>query len=312
MTAAAQLALMFRARKSYAHQWQLYRERQKQIAKYGSSQRRNLSVFYASSVMLLIALPMLAATFIARSITDLHFGVDLAITLPYVFGYVLYLCTLGVVEHQLFRIMVSGVGSERAAEMIHADFKIKFYGTLVYSIVYAATMISQVFLPIGTNAARIALVLTHNVSTTLYFFMYFQSHTLLTSKLRALLDTSRGGVNASDNERLSKVLTSLIAATKQAREAVVVLALLTLVFSVVPQLYAFSYVKNAFLLLISTGKNHPLLMMSNGSNTSSNAAHRSAVQQQQTNDSKLAMMSKEEANASNNVTSVVALPNASE
>lgn len=269
ITAAAQCLLLFRTRNTYLNQWRLFREGQREVAKHGSSHTRNNAVFYASSILALIAMPTLICTFIARSVTDLHFGVDLSITLPFVFGYALYLSTLAVVEHQLFRIMVNSADSARSAELIHSDWCVKCYGTCLYVIAHIGTIVASIYFPVGPNAGRIGLLLATNTVTVLYFFTYYHAHTILTGKLRALLDSSNnvvGGVESS--ERLRNVLESLVGATQKAKQAVGVMAVVNIVFACVPQLYAFCYVKDAMLLTISAGKNHPLMMMSNGSEDS--------------------------------------------
>lgn len=263
---------MFRARNVYSNQWRLYRETQREVAKNGTSRKRSLAVFYAASVLMLFCIPVLSAMFIVRSATGLHFGVDLWITLVYTLVYSIYMVAIAVIEHQLFHIIVTGASSlnpsrveTAAADLIKLDLATKTVGTTFYCVVHITTSVLPVFFPVGPNAGRIAPLVLANVVSVLYFLLYFVSHEKLMGKLRDLL----GSGDQTSNSKMTRVLVNILESTERSKKVVIMLFVVNLVFTCIPQLYAFTYVKNASLVILSTGKNHPLLMMSSGSGASS-------------------------------------------
>lgn len=285
--AAMHLRLMFLARSGLVRQWQLYQKGRQNKAKFGTSKRRQSSVLISQAffALMLVILPGLVATFVARAATNLHFGVDLEITLPLVVLFGAYMVAIAVIDHQLFAIMMMGTANphakHRAEDVIRIDYQTKVVATICYTILYAGCMIAAVFFPLNPGPERIALLVLYNVGTVVFFGHYYVSYSMLIAKLQGLLTTSEEANNSKsggDNNHKSKgrselvhVLETIKFAAEKAKKLMILLFVLNLMFSVVPQLFAFNYVKNALMMTLSTGGNHLLLTLSTSGGSSSNA-----------------------------------------
>lgn len=287
LCAASHIRLLFLARHGLYRQWNLHLRSKADAAKYGKSNRGDSAkiMFVAITLMMVFVLPVLIAIFIVRAVTDLHFGVDLSITLPLAVMYPLYMVTLAAVEHEMFKIMVLGAAAMgergKAEELIRKDRATKRLGTLAYSAVYFAMPVAQVFLPVGPNAARIALTAVSNIATVLYFAHYYVAYTIMYNKLNVLLGSSDLAAYAQKpNGGLSSLLTQLSENVQHTKRLTLLLFMLTVIFTLTPQLYAFTYVKNTFLLFLSAGKSHVLLGMSISTDKTSSADNGLVAQQE--------------------------------
>ncbi|KAH9258587.1 hypothetical protein BASA81_003089 [Batrachochytrium salamandrivorans] len=294
LCALMHLRLIFNARSGFIRQWRLYQKGQQNKAKFGTSKRRQSSVliFLAYSALMLVILPGLVGTFVARSATNLHFGVDLEITLPLVIFYAGYMVAIATIDHQLFSIMMMGAANPHAKhkteDMIRIDYQTKLVGTFCYTCLYTACMIAAVFFPLDPGPERIVLLVLTNVGAVLYFGHYYIAYGLLISKLQGLLSSSGGagdgeasnsksGNGPDGNKKKNKgrdelmhVLETIKTAAEKAKRLMVMLFVVNLMFSVVPQLFAFTYVKNAMMMALATGGNHLLLTLSTTAGSSSN------------------------------------------
>jgi hypothetical protein len=216
---------------------------------------------YAYGVAWCVALPGSVAVYVARAATDLHFGVDLSITVGLWLSFAIYLTALAVIEHRVFKITVEGATSyEKAEGMVRNDKIGKLVGLACYMGLFSGTQIGMCLVPQGPTLARIALLITYISSTTLYFAHYYWVHAVILTKLKTIVSDRVSSKSSAQDATLHK----LIDDTEETKKTMILLFVINTVFSVCPPLYSFYNVVQAFLIGISSGKGNAMLFLGKG------------------------------------------------
>jgi hypothetical protein len=258
------LSLWLSTFRVFQNQLTLCSEGRRETSKTGRS--RDNTMVYAYGVAWCVALPGVIAVFAAHVATDLHFGVDLSITVGNSVFFALYLGAIAVIEHVLFKLAVEGATSrDKARGMVHNDKIGKIVGLVFYMGFSSGTQIGMCFVPQGPTLARIALLITLISSSTLYFAHYYWVHMVILTKLKTIVgDRDSAMPRASD-----ATLLKLIDDTEETKKTMILLFVINTVFSVCPPLYSFYYVVPGLLMGASSGKGNSMRYLSKGKDKSS-------------------------------------------
>jgi hypothetical protein len=281
---------------------------------------RTATHLFVIGMLMFPVLPLLIATFILRAASTQHIGVDPIISFMYAIGFCFQWGLAMMAQHLMLESMLRGgmkLNQDDIDRLILMDRQSIMRAVTIYSCALFSTCVAGIFIPVGVTPARITITALRNISQCCWFAYAYQHTNKIQKEIRETMTTMSnahkqlavspgaepqpvspkvvggggggggGGGSSSDasnnNTKQDPIKRALEHLDKNAAAQKLLVELVVpilIVFTVVPQLYPYSYLPVAVLIILGAGRNHTLQAWK-PSSSSKKSVHEGSQQQQQ-------------------------------